>query len=132
METITAFTEENTQKKISEFLDAKDITPVCPVRDVLHIVGDKWSMFVMVNLGQKNTMRFNELKHSIDGISQKMLTVTLRELESFGLIDREIFPQIPPRVEYTITETGKEYLRHMVVMLDWACRNSSVIMKNRK
>ncbi len=131
METITAFTEEETQKKISDFLDAKKIAPVCPVRDVLHFVGDKWAMFVMVNLGQNKTMRFNELKHAIDGISQKMLTVTLRDLESFGLVDRKIFAQIPPKVEYTITETGEEYLRHMMVMLDWACQNSERIMKNR-
>ncbi|MGK4568703.1 winged helix-turn-helix transcriptional regulator [Flavobacterium sp. 3HN19-14] len=133
METITAFTEQETQKKISDFFEIKESNvTLCPVKDVLSTVGDKWSVFVMVTLGKSKTMRFNELKHGIGGISQKMLTVTLRELESFGLVNREIFPQIPPKVEYTITPMGEEFLRHLVVMLEWACKNSAMIAENRK
>jgi DNA-binding HxlR family transcriptional regulator len=133
METITAFTEHETQKKISNFFEMKTTEmALCPVKDVLSTVGDKWSVLVMVTLGKYKTMRFNELKHAIGSISQKMLTVTLREMESFGLINREIFPQIPPKVEYTITPMGEEFLRHLVVMLEWACVNSYKIAENRK
>ncbi|MDI1255870.1 MAG: helix-turn-helix domain-containing protein [Flavobacterium sp.] len=133
METITAFTAHETEKKISDFFDIKETaSALCPVKDVLSTVGDKWSVFVMVTLGKNKTMRFNELKHAIGGISQKMLTVTLREMESFGLLSREIFPQIPPKVEYTITPMGEEFLRHLVVMLEWACANSGKIAENRK
>jgi DNA-binding HxlR family transcriptional regulator len=134
METITAFTGVETHKKISEILLAMPTSnyPICPIKDILHTVGDKWSVSVMVMLGNYKTMRFNEIKNSIGTISQKMLTATLRDLESFGLVHREIYPQIPPKVEYTITPMGEEFLRHLVVMLDWACVNVDEIAKNRK
>lgn len=134
METITAFTEEQTQKKISEILLAMPTGnyPICPIKDVLHTVGDKWSVSVMVLLSGNKTMRFNEIKNNINGISQKMLTVTLRELESFGLLGREVFPQIPPKVEYTITDMGEEFVRHLAVMLHWACKSSEEIARHRQ
>lgn len=87
---------------------------------------------VMLHLGQSRVLRFNELKNNINGISQKMLTVTLRTLESHGLIVRTIYPQIPPKVEYTITEMGQEFLQHLVVMLDWACVNMDAISRMKK
>ncbi|AWA28981.1 transcriptional regulator [Flavobacterium magnum] len=126
METISVPSAKDTQKKLKEILNTpRDCTTsLCPVKDVLHKVGDKWSVFVMMALGAEKTLRFNELKNTIDGISQKMLTVTVRDLESFGLIDRKIYPQIPPKVEYTLTAKGEEFLQHLVVLLDWACRYS--------
>jgi DNA-binding HxlR family transcriptional regulator len=134
METITAFTGNKTHKKISEILNnfANTNYAMCPVKDILHTVADKWSVMVMATLGHHKMMRFNEIRNAIPGISQKMLTVTLRDMESFGLITRKIYPQIPPKVEYTITPMGEEYLRHLVVMLDWACVNVEEIAKNRK
>lgn len=87
----------------------------CLVRDVLARVGDKWTVFVIHLLGG-GTMRFSELRRSIDGISQRMLTVTLRGLERDGLVEREVFPQIPPRVEYSLTPLGAS-LREVVGML---------------
>ena len=77
-------------------------------------------------------MRFNELKTNIAGISQKMLTVTVRTLEQHGLIERKVYAQIPPKVEYTITELGQEFLQHLVVMLDWACLNMETISRIKK
>jgi DNA-binding HxlR family transcriptional regulator len=132
METITVFTEKQSQKKISEIL-AKPASayPICPIKDVLHTVGDKWSVLVMITLANYKTMRFNEIKNGIGVISQKMLTVTLRELESFGLVHRQIYPQIPPKVEYTITPLGEEFVRHMAVVLHWACERSGEIAENR-
>jgi DNA-binding HxlR family transcriptional regulator len=86
----------------------------------------------MMVLGQEKTLRFNELKTAIVGISQKMLTVTLKNLERYGFIERKMYPQIPPKVEYTITPMGEEYLQHFVVMLTWACNNLGHIAAAQK
>ncbi|HVF96927.1 MAG TPA: helix-turn-helix domain-containing protein [Flavisolibacter sp.] len=104
----------------------------CPVKDVLHNTSDKWSTLVMMVLGQEKTLRFNELKNAVVGISQKMLTVTLKNLERYGFIERKMYPQIPPKVEYTITQMGEEYLQHFVVMLTWACNNLGHIAETQK
>ena len=86
----------------------------------------------MLSLGHHKMLRFNELKNNIEGISQKMLTVTVRTLEQHGLIVRKVYAQIPPKVEYTITELGQEFLQHLVVMLDWACINMETISRLKK
>ena len=121
-------------KKVETFLynyESKQVA-TCPVRDVLHSLTDKWSMLVMMVLGQHHTLRFNEVKTHVTGISQKMLTATLRNLEVSGMVDRKMYPQIPPKVEYTITPMGTEFLQHLVVMIDWACKNSDTISRLRK
>ena len=74
--------------------------------DILNRIGDKWSVMIVGHLTRK-TMRFNELRHSIGGISQRMLTLTLRNLERDGLVIRTVYPEIPPRVEYQLTELGR-------------------------
>src|SRR5215207_2908746 len=76
------------------------------VREVLSRVGDKWSVLVIAMLGQ-GTRRFSELQRSIDGISQRMLTLTLRQIERDGLVERTVYPTIPPRVEYSLTPLGR-------------------------
>lgn len=125
METITAIAAQENQKKISVFFESQQKTcgSLCPVKDILHAVSDKWSILVMVQLGYHKTLRFNALKKSINGVSQKMLTVKVRQLESFGLVHRQLFPEIPPRVEYTITPLGEEFLGHLMLLLDWTCNN---------
>ena len=75
----------------------------CTAREVLDRVGDKWTAHVVALLGT-GTMRFTEIRRSVDGISPRMLTVTLRALEREGVIDRRVYPVIPPRVEYTLTD----------------------------
>ena len=134
METIKAATALQTQKKISEILNYTPATQnyLCPVKDVLHVLADKWSVFAMMLLGYHRTLRFNEMKKGIQGISQKMLTVTLKTLESHGLITRKMYPQIPPKVEYSITPLGEEFLQHLVVVLNWACVNNESLARNKK
>ena len=106
---------------------------LCPIRSILDRFGDKWSILVILLLGeQKNPLRFNEIMQSIGDISQKMLTVTLRSLEADGLVSRKQFPEIPPRVEYTITPLGASLLPHIDGLAKWAVKNGDAVMKMRK
>jgi DNA-binding HxlR family transcriptional regulator len=91
----------------------------CRAREVLQRVGDKWSMYVIDLLGQ-GTMRFTELHRSIDGITARMLTVTLRGLERDGIVTRTIHPVIPPRVEYALTPMGRTLLDTIGKLVTWA------------
>jgi DNA-binding HxlR family transcriptional regulator len=89
------------------------------VREVLNRVGDKWSVLVIALLGG-GTMRFTELQRTIEGISQRMLTLTLRQLERDGLIDRTVYPTVPPRVEYALTPLGRTLLEPVMALATWA------------
>ena len=91
----------------------------CRARGVLQRVGDKWSMYVIDLLGQ-GTMRFTELHRAIDGITARMLTVTLRGLERDGIVTRTIHPVIPPRVEYALTPMGRTLLDTIGELVTWA------------
>ena len=104
----------------------------CPVRHVLDRVGDKWSTLVLLLLGEKDILRFNQLSHAIGDISQKMLTVTLRSLESDGLVSRKIYAEIPPRVEYQLTPLGESLVPLIQEMVKWADQNFEKIKKNRE
>jgi DNA-binding HxlR family transcriptional regulator len=104
----------------------------CPVRNVLDRFGDKWSILVIMILGEGGVMRFKDLNAAIDDISQKMLTVTLRKLESDGLVTRTVYPEIPPRVEYGLTEVGESLLPHIRGLADWALQNLEAIEHSRK
>ena len=101
------------------------------VSDVLARVGDKWSVLVVTRLGG-GPVRFNELRRSIGGISQRMLTLTLRGLERDGLITRTIFPTIPPRVEYALTALGRDLLQPVSGLSEWALRNQGKIARARE
>jgi len=92
----------------------------CHARDVLARVGDTWSVYVIHVLGAAKTLRFNELRKEVDGISQRMLTVTLRGLERDGLVVRTIFPEVPPRVEYALTPLGATLRQHIRGLVAWA------------
>ena len=92
----------------------------CHARDVLARVGDTWSVYVIHMLGDARTLRFNELRKSVDGISQRMLTVTLRGLERDGLVTRKVFPEVPPRVEYTLTPLGTTLRQLIRGLVAWA------------
>lgn len=98
----------------------KKIETFCPVRDILDRLGDKWSVLVFLILENGEVVRFSELSRSIPDISQKMLTVTLRNLQDMNLVKRTIYPEIPPRVEYSLTELGVSLLVPMHSMIDWA------------
>jgi DNA-binding HxlR family transcriptional regulator len=101
------------------------------VSEVLARVGDKWSMLVVVMLGD-GPKRFNELRRSIGGISQRMLTLTLRALERDGLVTRTVFPTIPPRVDYALTELGRSLLTPVGALSAWALENQSRIRQARE
>lgn len=91
-----------------------EYTPAnCHAREILARIGDKWSVYVIHVLGDARTLRFNEVRSQVDGISQRMLTVTLRGLERDGLVARKVYPEVPPRVEYTLTPLGAT-LRQLV------------------
>jgi DNA-binding HxlR family transcriptional regulator len=94
--------------------------------DILNRIGDKWSVMVVGHLTRK-TMRFNELRHSIGGISQRMLTLTLRNLERDGLVIRTVYPEIPPRVEYQLTELGRTLTDPLDTLWNWAARHMGTV-----
>jgi DNA-binding HxlR family transcriptional regulator len=101
------------------------------ISDVLARVGDKWSVLVVTRLGA-GSMRFNELRRSIGGISQRMLTLTLRGLERDGLVTRTVFPTIPPRVDYALTPLGRDLLDPVSALGEWATRNQAKIARARE
>ena len=98
-----------------------EYTPAnCHARDILARIGDKWSVSVMHVLGDARTLRFNELRNQVDGISQRMLTVTLRGLERDGLVARTVYPEVPPRVEYSLTALGTTLRRLVRALVAWS------------
>ena len=98
--------------------------------DILNRIGDKWSVMIVGYLGQK-TMRFNELRHTIGGISQRMLTLTLRNLERDGLVTRTVYPEIPPRVEYQLTELGRTLTAPLDTLWNWAAEHMHSVNEAR-
>ena len=106
---------------------------LCPLRELLTRLGDKWSLLVIHTLARapKNRARFSEIRRAINGISQRMLTTTLRNLERDGLLTREVFPVVPPRVDYTLTALGKDLLHPVQSFIGWAESNWGKIEKAR-
>lgn len=101
------------------------------VASVLARVGDKWSVLLIMMLGD-GPKRFNELKRMIGGISQRMLTLTLRGLERDGLVTRTVFPTVPPRVDYALTALGRDLLQPVSALGTWALRNQGKIARARE
>lgn len=104
----------------------------CPVRNVIDRLGDKWSVLVLMLLEEAQVLRFNEIFGYIQTISQKMLAVTLKSLEADGLVKRTVYPQIPPKVEYELTERGRSLLPHLHQLVSWANTNMDEIRKSRE
>lgn len=103
----------------------------CPIRDVLDRVGDTWSLLVIISL-QAAPVRFNALKRTIEGISQRMLTVTLRSLERDGLVRRTVRPTTPPEVEYALTDIGQSIAVPVAALGLWAGQNRDLLLKARE
>ena len=101
------------------------------VSEILQRVGDKWTVLVVGKLGD-GAMRFNELRAAVGGISQKMLTTTLRGLERDGFVTRKVFPTIPPRVDYELTELGHELLVPVGALGEWARKNTNRVREARE
>ena len=92
--------------------------PACPVETTLMVIGDKWKVLILRDL-LKGTMRFGELKRSIGHVSQKVLTAQLRDMEEKGLVSRKVYAEVPPRVEYTLTDTGYSLQPVLDAMVAW-------------
>jgi DNA-binding HxlR family transcriptional regulator len=99
--------------------------------EILARIGDKWSVFV-VGLLADGPMRFNEIRRTIDGISQRMLTLTLRGLERDGLVTRTVHPTVPPRVEYALTELGCTLIEPLTALAAWARENRPAVQKAKQ
>ena len=92
--------------------------PACPVETTLMLIGDKWKVLILRDL-LPGTKRFGELKKSIGTVSQKVLTAQLRDMERNGLVNRKVYPEVPPRVEYSLTELGRSLKPILDAMRDW-------------
>lgn len=102
---------------MSEQKTAKEL-PACPVETTLTLIGDKWKVLILRDL-LTGTKRFGELKKSIGSVSQKVLTAQLRDMESNGLVTRTVYPEVPPRVEYALTELGQSLKPILDAMWNW-------------
>ena len=96
----------------------KEELPECPVATTVQLIGSKWKLLILRNLLQR-PWRFNELKRSLDGISQKVLTDSLRSMEEDGLITRTVYPEVPPHVEYALGETSESMRPILMAMQSW-------------
>ena len=97
----------------------EELFPDCPIRNVLSRISCKWPMLVLFTLSQRGTLRFNTLRRALPDISQKMLTATLRTLEEDGLVVRQVYAEVPPRVEYGLTELGRQMLPIIDALADF-------------
>lgn len=104
----------------------------CPIRNVLARVASKWALIVLHTLDEAGTMRFSAIQQKIPDISQKMLTSTLRTLVADGFVVRKVFAEVPPRVEYSLTERASSFMSCANVLIRWAFDNMGTIMKDRE
>lgn len=111
---------------------SEELFPDCPIRNVLARISCKWPMLVLFTLNQRGTLRFNTLRRALPDISQKMLTATLRTLEEDGLVVRQVYAEVPPRVEYGLTERARSLLPILDELVDWAHSNMAAIMRDRQ
>ena len=107
--------------------------PDCPIRNILTRISDRWSMLILLTLdGKQEPMRYSDILAAIPDISQKMLTVALKNLEADGLVQRHAYAEIPPRVEYNITERAKTLMPQINSLVRWALENLADILNDRK
>ncbi len=100
-------------------LELKNKNYTCSFEITIDLIGGKWKPLIIWHLGSKGTQRFNELKRLIPGITQKMITQQLRELEADNLVVRTVYPQVPPKVEYSLTEFGESLMPILKLMCKW-------------
>jgi len=110
-------------KKFYNYIKISDGKSICPVRDVFAPSVDKWSLFVIYNLAYNNEMRFNKLKKYIPNISSRMLSLTLKRLEESKILNRKVFPEVPPRVEYKLTDFGLQFSKQLIDLNFWVIEN---------
>lgn len=108
------------------------IIEICPIRNVVARFGDKWSLLALVVINERGVVRFNELCRLIPDISTRVLSNTLRTLEADGLIDRKVYAQVPPKVEYRLTATGESLIPLIMQLTDWAQKHMQGVMTHRR
>jgi DNA-binding HxlR family transcriptional regulator len=126
METIDAITAAQAM------CDGLDDATDCLAREVVARVSDKWSLWVLHVLGTNGCLRFSRVLEQVEGVSQKMLTKTLRQLERDGLVTRTMYMEVPPRVEYELTATGRELLLHVLPLWTWIVENAGLFKAARE
>lgn len=104
--------------EVCTVMDAVKTLPACPVETTLMLIGSKWKVLILRDL-MPGTKRFGELRRSIGGVSQKVLTAQLRDMEACGLVDRRVYAEVPPRVEYSLTELGRSLRPILDAMWAW-------------
>lgn len=104
---------------------------VCPACEIIDRFGDKWSLRILYLLHQKGTLRFHELLKNTPNISQKMLSTALKKLEADKLVSRKVYPEIPPKVEYCITDLGESLMEPLNGIINWALKHSDEILEHR-
>jgi DNA-binding HxlR family transcriptional regulator len=108
------------------------IIEICPVRNVIARFGNKWALLVILILSENKVLRFSELKKMIPDVSSRMLSSTLRTLEADGLVSRKVYPEVPPKVEYSLTETGLSLVPFIGQLTEWAQKHMKSIVKHRE
>ena len=108
------------------------IIEICPVRNVIARFGNKWALLVILILRENTVLRFSEHKKMIPDVSSRMLSSTLRTLEADGLVSRKVYPEVPPKVEYSLTETGLSLVPFIVQLTEWAQKHMKSIVKHRE
>ena len=124
-------TEENRDWLAECLLWTKQESANCPMRELLNRIGDTWTLLIVLNLGA-GKQRFSELRRRVNGISQRMLTQTLRHLERDGMLTRTVYPTNPPSVEYELTELGFSMLDAVRALIEWTAANQTEIATSRK
>lgn len=124
------FASEN-QQDMRKKEQLNSIIEICPVRNVIARFGNKWALLVILVLSESDKIRFNELGRKILDISSRILSNTLRTLEADGLVDRTYYQEVPPRVEYSLTETGRSLVPIIIQLTEWAQSNMRTIIDHR-
>lgn len=117
-----------THPKMAKKLDYE----YCKAAPILEWIGNKWALVVLIKISENEPMRFNELYRTIPSVSEKVLSQVLRQLTNDGIIDRRLFPDVPPHVEYTVSDLGKTLLPHIEALIGWGQANFDRIMTNRQ
>ena len=107
------------------------IIEICPVRNVVARFGNKWALLVILVLSENEPIRYNELGRKIPDISSRVLSNTLRILEADGLVNRSVYQEVPPRVEYSLTDTGRSLVPIIIKLTEWAQNNMKTIIDHR-
>jgi DNA-binding HxlR family transcriptional regulator len=134
IETITDNQKVKVARKLKNMfghINLKDPTLICPIRDVMALASDKWSILIVLYLGYFPVLRFNELKKNVYGISNKVLSERLKHLEGDGYLKRTMYAEMPVRVEYKLTNFGHSYLQKLIELTEWAQTHKDCVISNR-